>query len=290
METAVGLMAASRPFRREADPSSWRRLAAAGWRRPDDPSVYATIEVDAGEALELIERLRRDEGVRVTLTHLVAKALAMALAAYPKANGLVLGSQVYLRHEVDIFCQVSRDDDSDLSGVKLPSADRMSLAAIAEELGQRARRVRAGEDAEVEQTKSALSRVPGWLLRPALRSFAFLTYELGLDLSRFGIAYDSFGSAMVSSVGSVDSGITCAHAPLLPLSRCPIVVLVPRVVNRPVAVGEAVQVRPTLQLGCTFDHRLLDGMLGAKVAAALRENLENARECLAPTSTPGEGA
>ena len=283
-------MTPARPFRRERDPSSWRRLAVAGWRRPDDPTVNARLDVDVSEALELIDELRREEDVRVTLTHLVAKALALALAKYPKANGLVLGSAVYLRDEVDIFCQVSSEDDTDLSGVKLRSADRLTLPAMADELSRRARRVREGGDLQVERTKSSLSRVPGPVLRPALRLFAHLTYEWGLDLSRFGIAFDSFGSAMVSSVGSVDSGLTVAWAPLLPLSRCPIVVLVPRSERRPVAVGERVEIRPMLSLGCTFDHRLLDGMLGARVAGELRDNLQHARERLAPERKLQAGA
>ena len=45
-----------------------------------------------------------------------------------------------------------------------------------------------------------------------------------------------------------------------------------------------------LSLGCSFDHRLLDGMLGAKVAADLRRNLEDAERCLAPErKQPTEG-
>jgi pyruvate dehydrogenase E2 component (dihydrolipoamide acetyltransferase) len=267
-------------YRRQKNPSSWRRLAIATWRAPNDPTVYGTIEVDMTSGLDLIERLRHEEGVHVTVTHLVAKALALSLAQHPEGNGLVLGHRVYLRDEVDIFCQVASADGRDLSGVKLKSADRLSVAEIAEQLTRRAARVRAREDREVERTKASLDRIPGWLLGPAMRAVSYLTYDLGLDLSRLGVARDQFGSAMVTSIGSVDAGLGMALAPLVPFSRVPIVVLVNAVQRRPVAVGEGIEVRPVMTLGCTFDHRFIDGMIASSIARELHRNLLYADERL----------
>lgn len=275
-------MRRSRPYRRQRRPTSWRRLALATWRAPNDPTVYGTIEVDMTEASALIAELRERTGVRVTPTHLVAKALALSLAEHPDGNGLVLGRRVYLRDRVDVFCQVSSEDGRDLSGVKIEAADRRSVLEIADELARRAERVRARQDREVERTKASLGRMPDWLLAPALRAVGFLTYDLGLDLRRFGIAYDPFGSAMVSSIGSIEAGLGLALAPLVPVSHVPIIVLVNRIQRRPVAVGDSVEIRPILTLGCTFDHRFIDGVIAARIASGLHRNLERARERLAP--------
>ncbi len=272
----------SRPYRRQRRPTSWRRLALATWRAPNDPTVYGTIEVDMSEASALIAELRERTGVRVTPTHLVTKALALSLAEQPEGNGLILGRRVYLRDRVDVFCQVASEDGRDLSGVKIEAADRRSVVEIADELARRAERVRAREDREVERTKASLGRIPDWLLAPVLRAVGFLTYDLGLDLRRFGIAYDSFGSAMVTSIGGIDAGLGLALAPLVPFSHVPIIVLVNRIQRRPVAVGESVEIRPVLTLGCTFDHRFIDGVIAARIASGLHRNLERARERLAP--------
>lgn len=264
------------PWRRVRKLTSWRRLALGTWRAPDNPTVYGTIDVDVTEPLALIERMRVEQGVRVTLTHLVAKALALGIAAHPDGNGLVIGRRVYARDSVDIFLQVATEDGRDLSGFKIRGADRAALVDIARQVEERAERVRRRQDREVERTKASLDRIPDALVGPAMKLVAFLTYDLGLDLGRLGVASDQFGSAMVTSIGSIDAGLGMALAPLVPFSHVPIVVLVNNVQRRPVAVGDRVEIRPMLTLGCTFDHRFIDGIVGARIAGTLRDALTRA--------------
>lgn len=268
------------PYERVESPSSWRRLALGTWSAPDNPTVYGTIEVDMTESLALIERLRASEGLHVTVTHLVAKALALGLRDHPDGNGLIIGKRLYKRDEVDIFCQVASEDGRDLSGVKLLGVDQMPLRDIAQKLNSRVAQVRARKDREVEKSKESLARIPDWLLGPAMRAVGFLTYDLGLDLSRFGIAYDQFGSAMVTSIGSIDAGLGLALAPLVPFSHVPIVVLVNNIQRRPAVVGDQILIRPMLTLGCTFDHRFIDGVTGARIASSLRRALAHPLERL----------
>ncbi len=268
------------PYRRVTGATSWRRLALGTWSAPDNPTVYGTIEVDMTESLALIERLREADGLHVTVTHLVAKALALGLRDHPDGNGLIIGKRLYKRDEVDIFCQVASDDGRDLSGVKLLGVDRMPLRQIAEKLNSRVALLRARKDREVEQSKASLARIPDWLLGPAMKTVSYLLYECGLDLRRFGIAYDQFGSAMVTSIGSIDAGLGLALAPLVPFSHVPIVVLVNNIQRRPAVVGDQILIRPMLTLGCTFDHRFIDGVTGARIASTLRRALTHPNERL----------
>jgi pyruvate/2-oxoglutarate dehydrogenase complex dihydrolipoamide acyltransferase (E2) component len=271
---------ATTPYNRVTRPTSWRRLAIASWSKPDNPTVLGSIEVDMTESLRLIERLRQEQSVRVTVTHLVVKALGNAIGRYPDGNGLVIGRHAYQRKDVDIFCQVASEDGRDLSGVKVTRVDRRSVVDIANDLNAKAARVKARQDKEVEQTKATLDRLPAWLLGPMVKAVRFLTYNLRLDLSRFGVAYDQFGSAMVSSIGSIDAGLGLVFAPLVPISHVPIVVLVCNVQPRPAAVGDRIEIRPVLTLGCSFDHRFFDGVLGARIAQALRAGLLEPQQLL----------
>jgi len=268
------------PYDRVRNATSWRHLALGTWSAPDNPTVYGTIEVDMTESLALIERLRASDGLHVTVTHLVAKALALGLRDHPDGNGLIIGKRLYKRDEVDIFCQVASEDGRDLSGVKLLGVDRMPLRDIANKLNSRVAQLRARKDREVEKSKESLARIPDWLIGPAMRAVGFFTYDLGLDLSRFGIAYDQFGSAMVTSIGSIDAGLGLALAPLVPFSHVPIVVLVNNIQRRPAVVGEQILIRPMLTLGCTFDHRFIDGVTGARIASTLRRALAHPLERL----------
>ena len=264
------------PWRPVREKSSWRKLALATWRAPDDPTVYGTIDVDMTAGLALIERLRSEQGAHVTLTHLVAKALALGIAAQPSGNGLIIGRQVYARESVDIFLQVASEDGQDLSGFKIRDADRVGVGEIARLVQERVDRVRRRTDEEVERSKASLARIPERLLGPAMKLVTWLTYDRGLDLSRFGIAYDQFGSAMVTSIGSIDAGLGMALAPIVPFSHVPIIVLVNNLQRRPVAVEDRVEIRPMLTLGCTFDHRFIDGVVGSRIARTLRDELTSA--------------
>ncbi|MBU6284278.1 2-oxo acid dehydrogenase subunit E2, partial [bacterium] len=151
---------ATRPWRPVERKSSWRRLALATWRAPDDPTVYGTIDVDMTNALALIDRLRTEQAVHATVTHLVARALALGIASEPSGNGLVIGRRVYQRDSVDIFLQVASEDGQDLSGFKVRGADRVGAAEIARMVQERAERVRQRKDAEVERSKASLDRIP----------------------------------------------------------------------------------------------------------------------------------
>ena len=47
------------------------------------------------------------------------------------------------------------------------------------------------------------------------------------------------------------------------------------IVKRPTVVGDSIEIRPTCQVGLTFDHRLIDGEGGAKFLGHLRNSLES---------------
>lgn len=239
-------------------------MALSAWSPPRDPTVYSTLEVDVSGALAYLEKLRAETGVRVTPTHLVAKAIATALRQHPHANAILRRGWVHLRDQVDVFLQVVADGGEDLGGTKIERTDEKTLVEIARELGDKAERIRAHRDPELEKTKRSLDRLPIWLLGPMLRLTEFATYTLGLDLTALGVKPDPFGGAMVSNIGTF--GIDYALAPIVPFSRCPIVLIVGRVRTKPWVVGDAVVPRPVLIVGCTFDHRLLDGALASALA------------------------
>jgi pyruvate/2-oxoglutarate dehydrogenase complex dihydrolipoamide acyltransferase (E2) component len=262
----------------------WRRVAAQAWRAPRDPSVYAMVDVRMRSSLAFLERTREETGVRVTVTHLVARATALAIRRYPQLNGIVARGRIMLRDSVDIFLQVATEGGSDLSGVKIERADEKSAVEIARETEARVERLRERRDREVERTKSMLDRIPIRLLGPALRAIEYLTYDLDLDLTRFGIVKDAFGSAMVTNVGAF--GLATAFAPLVPFSRVPMVVLVGEVQDRPVAEAGRVVVRPVMSVGATFDHRFMDGYQGGAMVQLFRAYLEDPARFDGPQAEP----
>ncbi len=276
-------------FRRAERLSSWRRLAVHVWRAPADPTVYGVLEVDMRLSLEYLAALNSlPGGSRVTATHLVVKAIARALAETPAANAIVALGRVYVRDSVDIYCQVATDGGRDLSGVKIRHADRKTPAEIADELTLAAAAVRDGRDRGSEATKRVLGRLPDFLLRPLLRLTGFLTFDLRLDLSSLGIAYDQFGGAMVSNVGSF--GLNNGLAPLVPVSRSPIVLLVGEISDRPLAENGKVIAAPVVNIGATFDHRLIDGYQASAMARTVIESVKDPERAFGPPVRPNRSS
>lgn len=259
-------------FKRANRISRWRRLALHLWRDPRDPTVYGNLEINMVKALEYIDAVNSSSGrAKITVTHLVIKAIAKAIAEFPDANAIIAGRRIYYRESVDVYCQVATGGGDDLSGLKISQADRKSAAEIAEELCGRVGGVHAGTDPGSERTKRAVEHVPHLLLGPLLWLIDFLTYTLRLDLSRMGVAFDQFGSAMVSNVGSF--GIGHGLAPLVPASHVPIVLLVGEVIEKPVVVEGQISIAACMTIGATFDHRLIDGFQAGKLATTVKESL-----------------
>lgn len=251
----------------------WRKIANATWGSPVDPQIYGDLEVDATAALDFITAAR-EAGVRITLTHLVGRALAHAFGENPDLNGRVYRGRYVPRDTVDIFFIVSAERGSELSGVKVGRADQLSVFEVADELLARTRRIHTGTDAEFGRTKQMLQRVPTKVLGAMLRLSAWLAVDRDLDLPALGVERQTFGSAMVSSVGMF--GIQHAYAPLAVYYRVPLLVLVGEVQRRPVAIGQdEVGVRPMVNLAATIDHRYLDGFHAARLARSVTAYLSD---------------
>jgi pyruvate dehydrogenase E2 component (dihydrolipoamide acetyltransferase) len=276
----------ARTFRPLEPLLGWRRVAVHAWRPPRDPSVYAIVDIPVQGALAYIDKVREATGARVTVTHMVARAVALGIRAFPQLNGIVARRRILLRDTVDIFIQVATQGGRDLSGFKVVRADEKTVVEIAREVEQRVELLRTRRDRQVERPKSILDRTPMPTLGPAKRTLAYLTYNDDLDLSRFGIVKDEFGSAMVSNIATF--GLSTAMAPLVPFSRTPLVVLVGQVEQRPVVEDGHIVARPMLTLGVTFDHRFMDGYQGGKMADLMRAYMSEPEqyEGRLPQATP----
>jgi pyruvate dehydrogenase E2 component (dihydrolipoamide acetyltransferase) len=251
------------------DVSSWRRIAMASWGRANDPTVYGTLRLDAGTALEYLARLREATGVHATMTHLVGRAVALALRAYPQINGRIVGRRFYVRDTVDLFFQVAMDDGGrELSGAKVDRADAKDVHEIARELIERAQNIRAARDPQFESTRRTVSRLPQLLLGPTVRFFSWLSNDHGIGIDALQLPPDQFGSVMITSLGMF--GVDVGYAPIFPLANTPLLVLVGEVKDEPVAQGGQVVIRPMINLNVSFDHRFIDGVGASRLARSVR--------------------
>ncbi len=255
-------------------------MAAVAWSPPDDPTIYGTIDLDMTDALKFLREESERTGEHLTVTHLVTKAMADTLAEHPECNCIIRRGRIFERDDIDISVLVAvppeeadREQEADLSGALVKNADRRSIVEIAREIREGARKVRKHEDPLLDRTKKLFDRVPPAVMGPLLRLVARLQYDFNLDLSAAGIPNDPFGSAIVTSVGVL--GITEAFPPLLTFTRVPAVLAVGAVEDKPgVRDGELVIV-PAMRIAATFDHRVIDGFQGGKLAKTFKSIIQD---------------
>ena len=259
----------------KTDISSFRKLAIGSWRTTYDPTVYGTLTVRMDKALAYIEAFRQRTGVRLTVTHLMTKAMGEALRRCPEANALLRFNKIYLRKQVTISALVVQTDAGkvDLTSAKIDDADKKSLREIAQEMEEAVRRVRERRDVALEKGKGTIQKIPYMFLNLFTWLIGFLMYTLNLDLSGIGMPKDAFGSVIITNVGSL--GLDTAYVPLVPYTRVPIFVAPGAVKDVPVVEDGKVVPGKVMNINASFDHRFIDGFHAGVLANTLREMLEN---------------
>jgi pyruvate dehydrogenase E2 component (dihydrolipoamide acetyltransferase) len=259
--------------------SAFRKVAIGTWQSAGDPSVYSVMTLDVKPALLYIEKLQVLSEHKVTMTHFIGKAVAQVLSQHPELNCILRWGSLYPRRDVDIFFQVATDTKgNDLSGYTLRQADKKSITDIAREIGEGAKRIRTQGDPDYKKMKSSIKLLPGWLSWWVIQLTAFVQYNLNLWSPLIGTPKDAFGSIMITNIGSL--GLDFALAPLVPYSRTPCVLTLGAIRESPIVKNGAVEVGQVIDLGVTFDHRLIDGMHASKMAKLLKSIFANPTEFL----------
>lgn len=258
--------------------SSWRRIAGVMWGEANSPQVLGFDDVEFTAINELIPKIRKETGVNVTPTHFAVKSVGNLFKKYPDLNVLMVRGQPMRRKSIDIFVQVAVKGKggaggADLSGIKIKNVDQKSVVDIAKEISDRANKVRTGKDKDIEQTKRLFDSVPGFVLRKLLKVLDGAIFDMEMDLTRFGVKPDPFGSAMVTNCSSF--GVHAGFAPLIPAARTPVIFLIGRTDDKPVVRDGEVAIRPICRLTGTFDHRLLDGYQIGLICDEFKKGLED---------------
>jgi len=250
-----------------------RKIAIATWSSPKEGNIYGKMSMDMSNALAYIEFLRKTSGQKITVTHLVGRAAAVAFKDCPDINGRIFLGRYIPHKTVDMAFLVSLEGGRDLAKFKVCEMDKKTTVEIAQELAAGAERLRQGKDANFEKPKGMIKILPTWIIRPLLWLTGYITGAMGIDAKVLGLEKFPFGAAIITSVGMF--GLDEGYAPPTPFARVPVYITIPEVKKRPVVVNDQIVIRPILDVTATIDHRFLDGHRGAILAKTLRNLLEN---------------
>jgi len=249
-----------------------RKIAIATWSAPKEGNIYGKMCVDVTNALDYINYLRQKFNQKITITHLVGKAAALAFASCPDLNGRIFLGKYIPHKTVDMAFLVSLHGGKELAKFKICELDKKSIVSIAQELNNGCEKLRDGKDKSYEKPKKLFKTLPTWLIKIVLWLGGYVTGAMGINIKFLNLEKFPFGACIITNVGMF--GMDEGYAPPTPFARVPVYLAIPEVKKQAVVIDDKITIRPILNLTATIDHRFLDGHRGAMIAKMIKEYLE----------------
>lgn len=206
------------------------------------PHVTNVVEVDVTKLVKWRDKNKdaffRREGVKLTYMPAITEAVAKALAAYPQVNVSVDGYNILFKKHINIGIAVSLNDGNLIVPV-VHDADRLNLNGLAVAIDTLAAKARDNK-----------------LMPDDISDGTFTITNFGTFKSLFGTPIINQPQVAILGVGYIEKKPAVIEAP----------------------EGDMIAIRHKMYLSLSYDHRVVDGMLGGKFLYAIKDYLENWKE------------
>lgn len=206
------------------------------------PHVTNVVEVDVTKLVKWRDKNKdaffRREGVKLTYMPAITEAVAKALAAYPQVNVSVDGYNILFKKHINIGIAVSLNDGNLIVPV-VHDADRLNLNGLAVAIDTLAAKARDNK-----------------LMPDDISGGTFTITNFGTFKSLFGTPIINQPQVAILGVGYIEKKPAVIEAP----------------------EGDMIAIRHKMYLSLSYDHRVVDGMLGGKFLYAIKDYLENWKE------------
>jgi pyruvate dehydrogenase E2 component (dihydrolipoamide acetyltransferase) len=252
--------------------TNWRKVASTIYKKPTDSKIFGIVELDVTE-LEKYVAKKRKEGIKTTLTYLITLIIGRAIRQeVPALNTYVKRGKILQREHVDATVSVLLPGGQ-MGSVKVENADQLTTDEISEQIGKNIANSRKGDENETMQSKSLLAKLP-WPFRNWLfKIYQIITINWGISVPGIGLDSNSFGSYIVSNIGTV--GLDTGFASLLPSSNISFVYVLGTINKKPVVVNDEIVIRRVMLMASTLDHRVVDGSHGGSLFRFIKQVAKN---------------
>ena len=203
------------------------------------PHVTNVVEVDVTRLVRWREKNKdaffRREGVKLTYMPVITEAVAKALAAYPQVNVSVDGYNILFKKHINIGIAVSLNDGNLIVPV-VHDADHLNLNGLAVAIDSLALKARDNK-----------------LMPDDIDGGTFTITNFGTFKSLFGTPVINQPQVAILGVGYIEKK--------------------PAVIETP--EGDTIAIRYKMYLSLSYDHRVVDGMLGGNFLHFIADYLEN---------------
>lgn len=203
------------------------------------PHVTNVVEVDVTGLVRWREKNKdaffSREGVKLTYMPVITEAVAKALAAYPQVNVSVDGYNILFKKHINIGIAVSLNDGNLIVPV-VHDADHLNLNGLAVAIDSLALKARDNK-----------------LMPDDIDGGTFTITNFGTFKSLFGTPVINQPQVAILGVGYIEKK--------------------PAVIETP--EGDTIAIRHKMYLSLSYDHRVVDGMLGGNFLHFIADYLEN---------------
>ena len=203
------------------------------------PHVTNVVEVDVTKLVRWREKNKdaffRREGVKLTYMPVITEAVAKALAAYPQVNVSVDGYNILFKKHINVGIAVSLNDGNLIVPV-VHDADHLNLNGLAVAIDSLALKARDNK-----------------LMPEDIDGGTFTITNFGTFKSLFGTPIINQPQVAILGVGYIEKK--------------------PAVVETP--EGDTIAIWHKMYLSLSYDHRVVDGMLGGNFLHFIADYLEN---------------
>jgi pyruvate dehydrogenase E2 component (dihydrolipoamide acetyltransferase) len=255
-----------------------RKLMLSTWSAPSEGNIYGLITINAEPIRAYLEKRKAADQndasgpVKITVTTLMAKAVALAFQSAPRMNSRLVADKFIPKPTIDVSLLVNVDDGSDLAIAKIENCDKKSLKQISSDVLKKTSKLRDHADEDTNKSKPLLKALPVFLVRPLVHLVGYLSSCLNLNIPALGVRPAPFGTAMITSLGMM--GVEQAFAPFTPWAHVPILLCVGSIEKKAVVVNDQIIIQHQMCVTATIDHRFVDGAEIAKLGRRLKEVLE----------------
>lgn len=203
------------------------------------PHVTSFTEADVSNLVMWRDRVKKDfekrEGTKVTYTPLFIEAIVKCIKKFPLINSSVEGDKIIIKKDINIGMATALPSGSLIVPV-IKNADQLNLVGLAKQVNNLADNARNNK-----------------LSPDDTQGGTFTLTNVGTFGSLMGTPIINQPQVAILAVGAI--------------KKRPVVVETPH--------GDSIAIRHMMFLSMSYDHRIIDGSLGATFLTAVANELEN---------------
>ena len=203
------------------------------------PHVTSFVEADVTNLVMWRDKVKKDfekrEGTKITFTPLFIEAIVRCIKKFPLVNCSLEGDKIIIKKDINIGMATALPSGNLIVPV-IKNADQLNLVGLAKQVNMLADNARTGK-LKADDTAGG----------------TFTMTNVGTFGSLMGTPIINQPQVAILAVGAI--------------KKRPVVVETP--------AGDSIAIRHMMYLSMSYDHRIVDGSLGATFLTAVAKELEN---------------